>query len=275
MLLHSWFRAIHFLGIALVISPLNAAPIAPWLLRTHPSQVSTSTIRLIPPSIPDTEIDRQSSDSPEDRAYQVCMAAFATLTPTPIHTSTTQGSLGSDPRFDRSIEHPDAATTRLDPSFDPVLTAPGIALYRQTSADRRNNHDDDETFEMSSEADAGRDQGNPDDRPIANEATTLIYRVDLSQGAQLDLAGAIALDPSDTEVHPSAAYDTQRDPHVPPRSLTDHWHAINAAHPDRAFAAINGQFLGRHRYGWPFPLRQGAKLSAVAMRVPVNMMAKK
>jgi hypothetical protein len=258
MLLHSWFRTIHFLCGALMISSPNALTIAPWLLRIHPSQVSTSTIRLIPPSIQDTEIDQQSSDRPEDRAYQVCMAAFATLTPTLINTSTTPESPGSDPLSDRPIENPDATVTRLDLNLDPVLTAPGIALYRQTSADRRNNHDD-ETFAISSEADAGRDPGNHDDQPIA-KATTLIYRVDLSQGAQLDLAGAIALDPSDTEAHPSAAYDTQRDPHVPPRSLSDHWQAIRTAHPDRAFAAINGQFFGATPVRLAFPVKAGGEI---------------
>ncbi len=259
MLLHSWFHAIHFLSGALMISPLDALPIAHRSVRTRPPQMAMSAMRLVPPSTEETDADGQSQGRPDDRSYQACMATFATLTANTINTITTQGSQEAEPLSELPIENLDSATALLNPSVDPVLTAPGIALYRKTYHDRRNNHDDDETHGLPSEA---GDHNDRDDRHTMDEATTLIYRVDLSQGAQLDLAGAIALDPTYLEAHPNAAYDTQRDPHVPPRSLHDHWQAFRAAYPDRAFATINGQFFGSTPVRLAFPVKaQGEIIS--------------
>ena len=150
------------------------------------------------------------------------------------------------------IDGLDSFQILLSPTADPVLTARGIALYRNDYSDDRNNQDDDDPQIQSS---SPSDRADLQSRDTTGHAITLIYAIDLSQGAQLDLAGAIAIDPAHTEAHPNAAYDTHRDPHVPPRSLEDHWQAIVEAHPDRAFAAINGQFFGSTPVRLAFPLK--------------------
>jgi hypothetical protein len=164
----------------------------------------------------------------------------------------TQGSRELERSPEIPSENLGSATARLNPNTDPVLTAPGIALYRQTYSDDRDNQDVDDIHGAQPET---GDRSTLHDRSTVDEATTLIYRLDLSQGAQIDLAGAIAPDPAYTEAHPNAAYDTQHDPHVPPRSLDDHWQAIRAAHPDRAFATINGQFFGSTPVRLAFPVK--------------------
>jgi len=97
------------------------------------------------------------------------------------------------------------------------------------------------------------DERNEPIEPI--DATAIVYRLDLSRGARVDLAGNLAIDPNDTADRARAAYETGRDPHVPPRSLDRHWEAIRALTPDRAFAALNGQFFGSTPVRLAFPLK--------------------
>jgi hypothetical protein len=256
MLLHSALHAIYFLAGLFLIRPLQTLPL------NHPlPHVAPSPIAAVPPS--------PEAFSPDDRSYQSCMAAFDTLAAQPTN-------LGNEPRSDAPDEILDPSEwvgmtetaqteTALTPNAEPVLTAPGIALYRQIYQDDRDNQDVDDVHGMSIEADGlinhHNNHGDGRDR-ATTQATTLIYRLDLSQGAQLDLAGMIAIDSADSAPHLTAAYDTQRDPHVPPRSLDDHWQAIRAAHPDRAFAAINGQFFGSTPIRLAFPVKaQGEIIS--------------
>ncbi|MGD1901254.1 MAG: phosphodiester glycosidase family protein [Geitlerinemataceae cyanobacterium] len=90
---------------------------------------------------------------------------------------------------------------------------------------------------------------------LAGSATTaIVYRLDLSRGARVALTGGLDLSDDDTR-HASAAYDTGRDPHLPPRPLDRHWEAVSAAFGDRAFAAINGQFFGATPVRLAFPLK--------------------
>lgn len=244
MLLHSGLHAIYFLSGVFMVSPLNVPP------SSHPSPHTEIASPIAPASTSSQAL------SPEDPSYQRCMAAFETLAVQPVN-------LGDKPWSDAPHEILDpselVAVTEaaLTPNAESVLTAPGVALYRQTYRDDRNNHDIDDVHGMPIEAD-----GTGSDRATPQTATTLMYRLDLSQGAQLDLAGMIAIDPTDSTRHPDAAYDTQRDPHVPPRSLDDHWQAIRAAYPDRAFAAINGQFFGSTPIRLAFPVKaQGEIIS--------------
>ncbi|TAF55913.1 MAG: hypothetical protein EAZ61_03850 [Oscillatoriales cyanobacterium] len=265
MLLHSWLHAIHFLAGAFTpaigIGLLNAPP--------SPLPLVTARTDLAPTSSQPTDNSHQEL-SPSDRSYQRCMVTFETLA-TPRGTTLGIEPM-SDPPDERlgltgavtsgdsvgSVGAIDATATTLTSNPVPVLTAPGIALYRQTYQDDRNNQDVDDVHGMAIEA----NDATPGDQSTAQAATTLIYQLDLSQGAQLDLAGSIVIDPANPQLQPNAAYDTQRDPHVPPRSLDDHWQAIRTAHPDRAFAAINGQFFGATPIRLAFPVKaQGEIIS--------------
>jgi len=213
MLLHSWFRMVQFLGSAMMLNPIVSLVIL------------------------------SSGDAAGDASHRTCMAVLERHIDRPVQLNPSQPN--------RS--HPHTVDEGLSMAFKPVLTAPGITLYRHESQDLPDLPD-------------FQNRLDPDNRPSRSAKTTLIYEIDLSQGAGLDLAGAIGLNPGETNTNTNtntnAAYDTDRDPQVPPRSLDAHWQAILKAYPDRAFAATNGQFFGATPVRLAFPLKaQGEIIS--------------
>lgn len=238
MLLHSWFRGVQFLGSVMMLNPIGSVPL--------PSS------------------DDVLHDAARDASQRTCLAVLERHIDRPLQSNPSPLNPSPSHPFQPHQSAPQTIGGGLSTTFETVLTAPGITLYRQESqalpgslhpSDHQNSpfHHLRRGFPVSEAF---------DDRPNRLVKTTLIYELDLRQGARLDLAGAITIDPSETEAHANAAYNTERDPHVPPRSLEDHWQAIVKAYPDRAFAAINGQFFGATPVRLAFPLKaQGEIIS--------------